>query len=48
MSQAKLKVVEGLNNKMNKNQALESVVSLIEKTHGRGSIMKLGSKQKIE
>tara|TARA_B100000686_G_C16769394_1_gene964031 strand:- start:490 stop:1593 length:1104 start_codon:yes stop_codon:yes gene_type:complete len=48
MSQAKLKVVEGLNNKMNKNQALESVVSLIEKTHGRGSIMKLGSKQKID
>ena len=48
MSQAKLKVVEGLNDKMNKNQALESVVSLIEKTHGRGSIMKLGSKQKID
>ena len=48
MSQAKLKVVEGLKDKMNKNQALESVVSLIEKTHGRGSIMKLGSKQKID
>jgi len=48
MSQVKLKVVEQINDKMNKNQALESVVSLIEKTHGRGSIMRLGSKQKID
>ena len=40
-----LKVVE---NNMNKNQALESAVSLIEKTYGKGSVMKLGSNQKID
>ena len=40
-----LKIVE---NNMNKNQALESAVSLIEKTHGKGSVMKLGSNQKID
>ena len=43
-----LKVVEKLEDKVNKNQALESAVSLIEKTHGKGSVMKLGSNQKID
>tara|TARA_Y100000590_G_scaffold389660_1_gene464830 strand:- start:877 stop:1980 length:1104 start_codon:yes stop_codon:yes gene_type:complete len=50
MAKAKveLKVVEKIDDKMNKNQALESAVSLIEKTHGKGSVMKLGSNQKID
>ena len=47
MSQTKLRVVE-LPKDMNKDQALESAVSLIEKNHGKGSIMKLGSNQKID
>ena len=48
MSQTKLKVVEQPSNNMDKNQALETAVGLIEKNHGKGSIMKLGSKQKID
>ena len=47
MSQTKLRVVEQPKD-MNKDQALESAVSLIEKNHGKGSIMKLGSNQKID
>ena len=47
MSQTKLRVIDKSEN-MNKNQALESAVSIIEKNHGKGSIMKLGSKQKID
>ena len=43
-----LKVVEKLNDKMDKNQALESAVGLIEKTYGKGSVMRLGSNQKID
>ncbi|PPR41745.1 MAG: Protein RecA [Alphaproteobacteria bacterium MarineAlpha5_Bin12] len=43
-----LKIVENIENKMNKNQALETAVSLIEKTHGKGSVMKLGSNEKID
>ena len=49
MSQAKFKVIE--NNSMNKeirNKSLEAAVSLIEKNHGKGSIMKLGSKANVD
>ena len=46
MSQAKFKVIENKeNNSMDKekrNKSLETAVSLIEKNHGKGSIMKLG------
>ena len=43
-----LKVVEKIDNKSSKNEALQSAVNLIEKTHGKGSVMKLGSNQKID
>tara|TARA_B100001123_G_C15307176_1_gene1023082 strand:+ start:782 stop:1891 length:1110 start_codon:yes stop_codon:yes gene_type:complete len=47
-SKPDLKIVEKIEDKMNKNQALETAVSMIEKSHGKGSIMKLGSNQKID
>ena len=50
MSQIKFKVIENNNNmdKENKNKSLEAAVGLIEKTYGKGSIMKLGSKTNID
>ncbi len=52
MSQAKFKVIENKeNNKMDKetrNKSLEAAVSLIEKSYGKGSIMKLGSKANVD
>ena len=44
MSQTKFKVIENNNmDKENRNKSLEVAVGLIEKTYGKGSIMKLGS-----
>ena len=49
MSQAKLKVIENNNmDKENRNKSLEAAVDLIEKNHGKGSIMKLGSKTDVD
>ena len=52
MSRAKFKVIENKeNNTMDKetrNKSLETAVSLIEKSHGKGSIMKLGSKADVD
>ena len=45
MSQTKLKVIENHTmDKENRTKSLEAAVSLIEKNYGKGSIMKLGSK----
>ena len=49
MSQTKFKVIENNNmDKENKNKALDAAVGLIEKNYGKGAIMKLGSKEKID
>ncbi len=51
MTQTKFKVVENNNKDMdkeNRNKALEATVSLIEKNYGKGSIMKLGSNEKLD
>ena len=49
MSQTKFKVIENNNmDKENRNKSLEVAVGLIEKTYGKGSIMKLGSKANVE
>lgn len=50
MSQTKFKVIENNNNmdKENRNKALDLAVNLIEKTYGKGSIMKLGSNVKLD
>ena len=49
MSQTKFKVIENDNmDKENRNKSLEAAVGLIEKTFGKGSIMKLGSKANVE
>ena len=51
MSQIKFKVIENNSNNMdkeNKNKSLEAAVGLIEKTYGKGSIMKLGSKANVD
>ena len=49
MSQTKFKIIENNNmDKENRNKSLETAVGLIEKTYGKGSIMKLGSKANID
>jgi len=49
MSQTKFKVIENNNmDKENRTKSLEAAVGLIEKTYGKGSIMKLGSKANID
>jgi len=46
MSQTKFRIIENNNmNNENRNKSLEAAVDLIEKNFGKGSIMKLGSKQ---
>ncbi|HLT76234.1 MAG TPA: recombinase RecA [Ferrovibrio sp.] len=46
MSAANLRVVE--KDSMDKSKALESALSQIERTFGKGSVMKLGARQSIE
>ena len=49
MTQTKFKVIDNNNmDKENRNKSLEAAVSLIEKNHGKGSIMKLGAKTNVE
>ena len=51
MTQTRFKVIENNKKEMdkeNRNKALEATVNLIEKTYGKGSIMKLGSNEKLD
>ena len=51
MTQTKFKVIESSNKDMdkeNRNKILEATVSLIEKNYGKGSIMRLGSNEKLD
>ena len=51
MTQTKFKVIESSSKDMdkeNRNKILEATVNLIEKSYGKGSIMRLGSNEKLD